>query len=379
MTAAVPSNPAGYSPGLEGIIAGETAVASIEDGLRYRGYPVGELAEKCSYDEAAYLLLYGELPNEKALREFRQRLTANRKLPGALSELLKAIPKQTPGMDALRSAISVLAHFDPDIADNSTPANIRKTERLLAQVPLVIADFYHLSRGEPLVPARSNLSHTANFIYMLRGKEAKPEEVKALDLSLILYAEHDFNASTFTARVIASTESDLHSAIVGAVGALKGPLHGGANERVIETLQAAGSPEKAEAWLREAFAKKTRIMGFGHRVYKHGDVRAGILKPYTKQIAKAAGFEQLEKIADVIEDVMEREKKLFPNVDWPAGRLYHALGLDRTIYTPMFVMARIAGQSAHLIEQYSHNRLIRPRSLYTGPGKRSVPALAERK
>jgi citrate synthase len=336
------------------------------------------LAEKCSYDEVAYLLLYGELPNEKALREFRQRLTANRKLPGALTELLKAIPKQTPGMDALRSAISVLAHFDPDIADNSTPANIRKTERLLAQVPLVIADFYHLSRGEPVVPARPDLSHTANFIYMLRGKEAKPEEVKALDLSLILYAEHDFNASTFTARVIASTESDLHSAIVGAVGALKGPLHGGANERVIETLQAAGSPEKAEAWLREAFAKKTRIMGFGHRVYKSGDVRAGILKPYTQQIAKTAGFEGLEKISDVIEEVMAREKKLFPNVDWPAGRLYHALGLDRTIYTPMFVMARVAGQAAHLIEQYSHNRLIRPRSLYTGPGKRSAPPIAQR-
>jgi 2-methylcitrate synthase/citrate synthase II len=378
MTAAAPSNPAGYSPGLEGVIAGETAIASIEDGLRYRGYPVGELVANCSYDEVALLLLYGELPKQKDLDDYRKRLAGHRKLPGALSDLLKAMPKQTPGMDAIRSAVSVMAHFDPDVNDNGTEANIRKTERLLAQIPLAIVDQYRLARGEKLVAPRTDLTGTANFMYMLRGKEASPDEVRALDLSLILYAEHDFNASTFTARVIASTESDLHSAIVGAIGALKGPLHGGANERVVDLLKQAGSPEKAKAWIDEALKKKVRIMGFGHRVYKSGDVRAGILKPYTKKIAAAAGYENLEKIADVIEEVMAAEKKLYPNVDWPAGRLYHALGLEPPIYTPMFVMSRVAGQAAHLIEQYKHNRLIRPRSLYNGPGLRSVTPIAQR-
>jgi citrate synthase len=271
-----------------------------------------------------------------------------------------------------------MAHFDPDVADNSTEANTRKAERLLAQIPLAIVDQYRLARAERLVPARTDLTGTANFLYMLRGKEATPDEVRALDLSLILYAEHDFNASTFTARVIASTESDLHSAIIGAIGALKGPLHGGANERVVDLLKLAGSAEKATGWIEQALQKKVRIMGFGHRVYKAGDVRAGILKPYTQKIAKAAGYENLEKIADVIEDVMATEKKLYPNVDWPAGRLYHALGLEPTIYTPMFVMARVAGQSAHLIEQYKHNRLIRPRSLYTGPELRNVTPIAQR-
>lgn len=378
MTAAAPSNPAGYSPGLEGVIAGETAVSSLDDGLRYRGYPVGELVAHTSYDEVAFLLLYGELPKQSDLDDFRKRLSGYRKLPGALTELLKAMPKQTPGMDALRSAVSVMAHFDPDIADNSTEANIRKTERLLAQIPLAIVDQYRHARGEKLIAPRTDLSGTANFLYMLRGKEGSPDEVRALDLSLILYAEHDFNASTFTARVIASTESDLHSAIVGAIGALKGPLHGGANERVVDLLKSVGSPENAQTWIADALKKKVRIMGFGHRVYKTGDVRAGILKPYTKKTATSAGYENLEKIADVIEDVMAAEKKLYPNVDWPAGRLYHALGLEPTIYTPMFVMARVAGQAAHLIEQYKHNRLIRPRSLYTGPAGRTVTPIAQR-
>jgi citrate synthase len=378
MTATAPSNPSAYSPGLEGIIAGETAVCSIEDGLRYRGYPVGELVQHCSFDEVAYLLIYGELPSPTQVKDYRQRMTANRKLPEPLVQLQRSLPRGIPGMDSLRTAISVLAHFDADTGSNSTEANIRKTERLLAQVPLAIADQFHLSRGEALVPSRSDLSQAANFLYMIRGREPKPEEVKALDVSMILYAEHDFNASTFTARVVASTESDLHSAIVAAVGALKGPLHGGANERVIEMIQAAGSTAAAEPWVMGKLARKERLMGFGHRVYKAGDVRAGILKPYTQQIAAAAGFSDYEKIADIVEEVMAREKKMYPNVDWPAGRLYHAMGLENTLYTPMFVMARIAGWSAHLIEQYQHNRLIRPRSLYNGPSKRTVKLISER-
>jgi citrate synthase len=213
---------------------------------------------------------------------------------------------------------------------------------------------------------------------MVRGKEPSAEETRAFDLSLILYAEHEFNASTFTARVITSTEADLHSAICGAVGALKGALHGGANEKVMDILRAAGGPDTAAAWLNAALARKEKIMGFGHRVYKTGDVRASILKEYAKKLAAGAGFEKWEKTADIIEEIIGREKNLFPNLDWPAGRLYHSLGLEPTIYTPIFVMARVAGWSAHVIEQAAHNRLIRPRSRYIGPEKRSVRPLNER-
>jgi citrate synthase len=369
-----------YSPGLEGVIAGETAISSVEDGLRYRGYPVGELVEHCAFDEVAYLLLYGELPSAKQLSEFQRRLTAARKLPEPLPKLLKSLPAGISGMDAVRSSVSVLAHFDPDTSDNLHDANVRKAERLLAQIPLAIAVHYRLSKDLPAVPSRPDLSHTANFLFMLRGTEPKPEETRALDLSLILYAEHEYNASTFTCRVVASTESDLHSCITAGIGALKGPLHGGANEVVLELLQNAGAhPQGPEAWITEALARKQKVMGFGHRVYKSGDVRAGILKPFAAKALAAIGQSELERTAEVIENVMAREKKLFPNLDWPAGRLYHALGLERTIYTPIFVMSRVAGWSAHCIEQYDHNRLIRPRAKYTGPGKRTVTPLAQRK
>ncbi len=255
---------------------------------------------------------------------------------------------------------------------------LRKAERLLGQIPLAIADQYHFSRGEQSFAARPDLSHAANFLYMLRGKEPSPADTRALDVSLILYAEHEFNASTFTARVVTSTESDLHSAIVAAIGALKGRLHGGANEKVMDMLRAAGGPESAEAWLRSALARKERVMGFGHRVYKAGDVRAGILKKYAQQAAQIRGETKWEETAAVIERVLAQEKNLHPNLDWPAGRLYHALGLEVPLYTPIFVMARVTGWAAHVIEQAGHNRLIRPRSRYIGPANRSVKPLAER-
>jgi citrate synthase len=213
---------------------------------------------------------------------------------------------------------------------------------------------------------------------MLRGQEARPDVVRALDVSLILYAEHEFNASTFTARVACSTMADLHSAVVAAIGALKGPLHGGANERVMEILEAAGSPERAEKWLRDALARKERVMGFGHRVYKTGDVRAAILKPYARKAAEAAGVLHWEQTAEIIEGILAEEKHLFPNLDWPAGRLYYALGLEIPLYTPIFVMSRVTGWCAHFIEQHEHNRLIRPRSRYVGPERRAVKPLAER-
>src|SRR5436190_23522869 len=367
-----------YSPGLEGVIAGETTISTVEGGLRYRGYPVTELAERCQFDEVAHLLLYGDLPTAKQLAAFQARVAAARRLPPPLKELFAALPKWTPPMDAVRTAVSVLAHFDQDVGDNSPEANLRKAERLYAQTAVAVADQSRIAKGLPPVPARPDLGHAANFLYILRGKEATPEEVRAFDVSLTLYAEHEFNASTFTARVVVSTLADLHSGVVAAIGALKGPLHGGANEKVMDLLLAAGGPDTAEKWIRDALARKDKVMGFGHRVYKHGDIRAKVLREYARKAAERTGQTKWEQTADVIERVMEAEKKLLPNLDWPAGRLYHALGLEIPIYTPIFVISRITGWAAHVMEPRAHNRLIRPRARYTGPDVRSVVPLAQR-
>ena len=367
-----------YSPGLEGVIAGETAISTVEGGLRYRGYPVTELAEKTGFDEVAYLLLHGELPNAAQLADFGKRIAAARQLPESLPALLKALPRSTSPMDVLRTAVSVLAHYDPEAENNSHDGNIRKAERLLGQIPVAIAYQLHFSKGQTPVPARADLAHAANFLYMLRGREPDPAEARALDVSLILYAEHEFNASTFAARVVCSTESDLHASVIAAIGALKGRLHGGANEKVMDLLRTAGGPETAEKWMRDALARKERVMGFGHRVYKTGDVRARILRVYARKAAEATGNLKWEQTAEIIEQVMEKEKNLLPNLDWPAGRLYHAIGLEVPLYTPIFVMSRVAGWSAHVIEQLDNNRLIRPRARYTGPAVRSVEPLEKR-
>ncbi|MBA4064974.1 MAG: citrate synthase [Isosphaera sp.] len=367
-----------YSPGLEGVVAGESAICTVEGGLSYRGYGVGDLAAHCSFDEVAHLLLHGELPTARQLQDFQTRVAAARRLPPPLRDLLAALPKWTTPLDALRTAVSALGHFDQDAADNGHDANLRKAERLLAQIPVAVADQYRLSKGLQPIPARQDLGQAANFLFMLRGTDSPSEEVKALDVSLILYAEHEFNASTFAARVIVSTLSDIHSGVTGAIGALKGPLHGGANEKVMDILLAVGGPGQAEEWTKAALARKERIMGFGHRVYKAGDVRAGILKGFARKMAEAAGETKWEDTADTIERVMAAEKNMFPNLDWPAGRLYHAMKLEIPLYTPIFAMSRIAGWSAHVVEQLDNNRLIRPRSLYKGPGPRAVTPIAGR-
>ncbi len=367
-----------YSPGLEGVIAGETAISTVTGGLRYRGYPIGELAEKTTFEEVAYLLLHGDLPRKAELEAFRHRVAAARSLSPTLISLLRSLPPATPAMDALRTSISVLAHYDPESQDNSHDANIRKVERLLGQIPVAIAEHFRAARGLPSVSPRSDLGQAANFLWMLRGSEPIPAHVRALDVSLILYAEHEFNASTFTARVICSTLADLHSAIVGATGALKGPLHGGANEKVMDVLLEIDSPDNVRPWLQKAFANKVRIMGFGHRVYKTGDVRARILKQYARQLATETGQTHFETMADEIEQIMEQEKNLMPNLDWPAGRLYHYMGLEIPLYTPIFVMSRVAGWSAHVVEQLDNNRLIRPRARYIGPELRPVAPLDQR-
>jgi len=375
---ATPAAKETYSPGLEGVIAGESAISTVTGGLRYRGYPITELADNCSFEEVGYLLLHGELPKKAELAAFHSRIAAARQLPDALITLFKALPKNVPAMDACRTAISVLAHYDPEVNDNSTAASRRKAERLMGQVPLAVAAQHRIATGQEPIQAQDGLPIASEFLRLLTGKVPSKEDTKAFDVSLILYAEHEYNASTFTCRVVCSTMADLHSAVVAGVGALKGPLHGGANEKVMDILLATGGPDKAEKWTHDALARKERIMGFGHRVYKTGDVRAAYLKKYAQEAAKRAGTEQWEKTAEIMEEIMAKEKNMFPNLDWPAGRLYHAMNLPVPIYTPIFVMSRITGWSAHFIEQAENNRLIRPRGLYTGPEVRKVVPLEQR-
>jgi citrate synthase len=367
-----------YSPGLEGVIAGETAISTVSGGLSYRGYSIEDLARNGTFEEVAHLLLYGELPSAEQLDQFRERLKLAAHVPTPIIDALRQIPPTTPPMDVLRSAASMLAHWDPEVNDNSHEANIRKAERLLAQLPVVMAARHRLKQGKEPVPAESGRSLAANCLYMLFRADPSPGHVKAMDVTLILYAEHEYNASTFTARVIVSTLADLHSGIAGAIGALKGPLHGGANEKVVDVLRSVGKKDNAENWIRAALARKEKVMGFGHRVYKTGDPRAVYLKELCGQLAKETGNDDLEVTADVIERVIWEEKKLPPNLDWPAGRLYHYMGLPVELYTPLFVLSRVTGWSAHVIEQLDNNRLIRPRARYIGPERRPWVPLAER-
>ena len=367
-----------YSPGLEGVVAGETAISTVTGGLRYRGYSIEDLAEKATFEEVAFLLLHGELPQAESLADFRHRLGKAAEMPNAVHQLMRRLPMDTTPMNVLRSACSLLAHWDPEREDNSHEANIRKGERLLAQLPVLMAARHRIKQHKEPVSADSRRSLAENILYMLFRTQPAEECVRAMDISLILYAEHEFNASTFTARVIASTQSDLHSAITGAIGALKGSLHGGANERVMQVLQEVGASDHAEQWIREALEQKRRIMGFGHRVYKKGDPRATLLKNLCGQLAQKTGNTELEATAEVIEQIIREEKNLPANLDWPSARLYHYLGLPIELYTPLFVLSRVAGWSAHVIEQHDNNRLIRPRAGYIGPELRSWVPMKDR-
>ncbi len=293
-------------------------------------------------------------------------------IDSSVIRLIGEIPLHAGAMDVLRTGISALAHIDPQSDENDRDANIAKTIRLLARIPILIACRYRQVRGLEVIAPNPQLSFAANLLYMITGNEPTPLQERAMDVSLILYAEHEFNASTFASRVVTSTQSDLYSAITAAVGTLKGPLHGGANERVMQVLKEVGTSENADEWVRNALAEKRRVMGFGHRVYKTGDPRATVLREYCLQLAKETGSLELEKIADTIEAVIREEKGLPPNLDWPSARLYHYLGLEVELYTPLFVASRVVGWAAHVIEQSENNRLIRPRSRYIGPDSRNV-------
>ena len=373
-----------YSPGLEGVIAGESALCLVDEGeagLLYRGYPIRELAEHSTFEEVAYLLLFGHLPNQKELIEFSVDLVENAVFPRLLEVFLGAVPSSAHPMDIVRTGVSLLGMVDPDAADHSHDANVRKSVRLLAQLPLMVASSSRLVNGKPQIRPREDLSFAENLLYLLTGRVGD-DQVKAmarvLGVSLTLYAEHEFNASTFAARVTASTMTDLYSAITSAIGALKGPLHGGANEAVAEMFLDIGSRERAEIWVREALEKKRRIMGFGHRVLKKGDARSVIIQQHAESLSRICGDHRWYEIATTVDQVMQNEKDIHPNLDFYTAVAYLLMGIPRALYTPLFVCSRVTGWSAHVIEQQDHNRLMRPRALYTGPSRREYVPLDRR-
>ena len=367
-----------YSPGLAGVIAGETEICWVDPnaGLMYRGYDIHEMAEKASFEEVAYLLLKGELPTIEQLENFRAAIAQERPLPKQVLEMMRLMPKQTHPMDMLRTGVSMLAPFDPELNDHSHEANIRKAIRLIAKVSTLITDGYRIQQGQDLVPEKNDLTIAGNLFYKLTGAVPPAWKIRMMDTILILYADHEFNASTFAARVTAATLADMYAAVTSACGTLKGPLHGGANEESMKMLDEIGAPERAEKWMMEALAEKKKIMGFGHRVYKKGDSRVPIMREIARDYGRRVGKENWVPICENLEATMEREKHLCANVDLYAAPVFTMLNFDPALNTPIFAASRVAGWCAHVVEQQDNNRLIRPRSLYTGPALRPYKGLS---
>lgn len=382
MTQTVLKSQRPYSPGLEGIVAGISQISEIDpktEHLTYRGYDIHDLVEHSTYEETAYLLLMGSLPNRGDLKQFEGELVSQREIPSELLDTFRILARRRPSpMDVLKASVSVLGMCDPDAADHTHQVNIRKAVRLIAQVPTLIASSYRIMHGEDAVKPEPGFSHAKNFLYMLSGREPDAYSVHVFDRCLILYAEHGFNASTFSARVTASTLSDLHSAVTSAAATLKGPLHGGANEEAMKMLLEIDAPERARAWINEALANKKRIMGFGHREYKLGDPRAKILKPLMRELGKRLGQTKWAQISEILEETIIKSKGLHPNVDFPSGVVFYLLGLPIETFTPIFAMARIAGWTAQIIEQLDNNRLIRPECEYDGERDRKYLPIDKR-
>ena len=367
--------------GLLGIIVDETTVSQVMpeiNSLTYRGYTVQELCDKCSFEEVAYLVLKTELPNKKQLKKFIKEERSSRKLSVQILKDIQKMPKKAHPMDVIRTAVSLMALEDKDTKNNSPEANMRKAIRIFAKTPTAIAAFFRSRKGKKLIPPKKNLSFSENFFHMCFGKVPNKEIVKAFDVSLILYAEHSFNVSTFTARTITSSLSDIHGAIVGAIASLKGPLHGGANEEVMHMMSKINSPENAKKWINRALDNKEVVMGFGHRVYKNGDSRVPTMKKYFMKVSKIKKDKKFYKIYDIVERVMIERKNIYPNLDYPTGPTYHLMGFDTDFFTPIFVISRITGWSAHIMEQHASNKLIRPLSKYKGEKHRKVLLLNHR-
>jgi 2-methylcitrate synthase len=367
--------------GLMGVTVDETAISKVMpeiNSLTYRGYAAQDLCAKCRFEEVAYLILNGELPNKKQLKDFEKLESKERKLSKSLINVIKSIPKNAHPMDVARTAVSIMGLEDKETKDNSPKTNMRKVMRIFSKTPVAIAAFYRSRKGKKIISPKNNLSFSENFFHMCFGKVPNKEIVKAFDVSLILYAEHSFNVSTFTARTITSSLSDIHGAITGAIASLKGPLHGGANEEVMHMMNKIKKPENAHKWINDALDNKDVVMGFGHRVYKSGDSRVPTMREYFGKVAKIKKDKKFEKIYDIVEKVMIERKDIHPNVDYPTGPTYHLMGFDTDFFTPIFVISRITGWSAHIIEQYASNKLIRPLASYNGSQHRKVIQLNQR-
>jgi len=357
--------------GLEGVIAGNSSISWVDGQkgrLIYRGYDIHDLAEHASFEEVVYLLWYGKLPTRSELEALSNELKANRQLPDEIWQMMRLIPRTAKPMEVLRTLTSAMSAFDTsEYKDQTTrEANLHQAIRLTAAMATIVAGYERMRKGlEPVAPD-PELNHAANFLYMVKGERPDDLEARAFDMVLVLHADHEFNASTFAARVTAATLSDMYSAITSAIGALKGPLHGGANEQVLRTLKAIGEVDKARQWVIDALGRRERIMGFGHRVYKTMDPRAIHLKKMSQELGQRAGDTKWYEMSEVMEKVVHDEKGLYPNVDFYAASVYHSLGLESDVFTPIFAVSRVAGWTAHVLEQHGDNRLIRPRSNYVG-------------
>ncbi|MGE0745969.1 MAG: bifunctional 2-methylcitrate synthase/citrate synthase [Rhodospirillales bacterium] len=368
--------------GLDGVVVDTTAVSKVmpeTNSLTYRGYAVQDLAQHCTFEEVAYLIYNGELPNKKELAAFKRQEKARREIDKDLIAVIKHYPKTAHPMDTIRTSVSFLGLHEVAWGGEKLEADKKRAIDLLAKIPTMIATDYRYRQGLRRIAPRSDLSFSENFFHMCFGKVPPEEVVRAFDISLILYAEHSFNASTFTTRVITSTRSDLYSATVGAIGALKGPLHGGANEAVMHMLKEIKTPAKARSWMENAVKNKRLVMGFGHRVYKSGDSRVPTMRRCLEDLSAWAGEDKWLRIEDELQDYMLKAKNIHPNLDFPSGPAYYLMGFDIDLYTPIFVMARTTGWSAHYFEQNADNRLIRPLSAYTGVEQRPVTPLSKRK
>jgi 2-methylcitrate synthase len=361
--------------GLAGVVVDVTAISKVNpdtNSLLYRGYPVQELAEKCSFEQVAWLLWHGELPSDAELADFTASERAGRALAPDVKAAIDLTALTAHPMDVVRTAVSVLGANDPQAEDSSPEADLAKAVRLFAAVPAMVAYDQRRRRGQDAIEPRGDLDYSRNFLWMTFGEEPSDIAADVFRISMVLYAEHSFNASTFTARVVTSTLSDLHSAVVAAIGALKGPLHGGANEAVMHVFDEIGTADEAEAWLDTALAEKRKIMGFGHRVYKNGDSRVPTMEAAMKRLIAEHDRDDMLALYETLATAMDERKTIKPNLDYPSGPAYNLLGFDTATFTPLFVASRVTGWTAHIMEQVASNALIRPLSQYVGPEERHL-------
>lgn len=366
--------------GLEGVVATTSSISSIiDDTLTYVGYNIDDLAENAIFEEVIYLLWHRRLPTADELNELKQQLAENAAIPKEIIDHFKMYPiDKVHPMAALRTAVSMLGLYDDEADLMDKEANYRKAIRLQAKMPTIVTAFARIRKGLEPVEPRKDLSFAANFLYMLTGNEPDDIAIEAFNKALVLHADHELNASTFTARVCVATLSDVYSGITSAIGALKGPLHGGANEAVMKMLTEIGSLDKVDSYIKEKLANKEKIMGFGHRVYRKGDPRAKHLKKMSEQLTKLTGKSEYYEMSVRIEEIVTTEKNLPPNVDFYSASVYDSLGIDHDLFTPIFAVSRVSGWLAHILEQYDNNRLIRPRAEYTGPGMQTYVPIEQR-